>query len=86
VPLRHSGTHDATYPVALDAPGLDLRALAGLPEGAYAATLEGAEVNVCRFAVAEYRLAPLWADLDGSLLEGSPLATANVDRAIRMWE
>lgn len=71
--LRLSGNHYASYTVNLDDYGLCLRGLAGLPEGEYEATLEGTEVSVCRFEVAEYRLAPLTADLVGQTLEGSAL-------------
>ncbi len=71
--LRLSGNHYASYTVALDEYGVCLRAIAGLPEGEYEATLEGAEAGVCRFEVAEYRLAPLTADLVAQTLEGSTL-------------
>ncbi len=71
--LRLSGNHYASYTVTLDEYGLCLRILSGLPEGEYEATLEGTDVGVCRFEVAEYRLAPLTADLVGQTLEGSTL-------------
>src|SRR5262249_2342921 len=57
--LRLSGSHYASYPVTLDAHGLCLRSLAGLSEGEYEAKLEGTEASVCRFEMAQYRLAPL---------------------------
>ena len=69
--LRLSGNHYASYTVALDEYGLCLRSLSGLPEGEYEATLEGTDVSACRFEIAEYRLAPLTADLVGQTLEGS---------------
>src|SRR2546428_5168262 len=57
--LRLSGNPYADYPVTLDEYGLCLWSMQGLPEGEYEATLEGAELDACRFEVAEYRLAPL---------------------------
>src|SRR6266852_994107 len=45
----------------------------GLPEGEYEATLEGSEADVCRFEVAEYRLAPLNAELVEQQLSGETL-------------
>ncbi len=71
--LRLSGNHYASYPITLDQYGLCLRAIAGLPEGAYEATLDGTEAGPARFEVAEYRLAPLTADLVGQTLEGYTL-------------
>ncbi|HET8844802.1 MAG TPA: hypothetical protein VFN35_25240, partial [Ktedonobacteraceae bacterium] len=71
--LRLSGSHYANYTVTLDAYGLCLRALAGLPEGEYEARLEGTEASVCRFEVAQYRLAPLTADLVEQVMENSTL-------------
>lgn len=72
--LRLSGNHYASYPVTLDEYGLCLRMLSGLPEGEYEATLEGTEVSVARFEVAEYRLAPLTADLVRREMEGNTLS------------
>ncbi len=72
--LRLSGNHYASYPVTLDAYGLCLRGLSGLPEGEYEATLEGTGVSAARFEVAEYRLAPLTADLVRREMEGSTLS------------
>jgi hypothetical protein len=71
--LRLSGNHYASYPITLDQYGICLRAIAGLPEGEYEATLDGTEAGASRFEVAEYRLAPLTADLVGQALEGSTL-------------
>ncbi|HEU5367190.1 MAG TPA: hypothetical protein VFU69_01950, partial [Ktedonobacterales bacterium] len=68
--LRLSGNHYASYSITLDQYGLCLRAIAGLPEGEYEATLDGTEAGPARFEVAEYRLAPLTADLVGQTLEG----------------
>jgi hypothetical protein len=68
--LRLSGNYYASYPITLDQYGLCLRSIAGLPEGAYEATLDGTEAGPSRFEVAEYRLAPLTADLVGQTLEG----------------
>jgi hypothetical protein len=71
--LRRSGHDYASSTVALDAYGMCLRALSGLPEGAYEATLEGTQAGVCRFEVAEYRLVPLTAELVGQALEEKTL-------------
>ncbi len=79
--LRLSGNHYASYPITLDAYGVCLRAIAGLPEGEYEAVLEGTEAGVCRFEVAEYRLAPLTADLVGQALEGNELTFTLLLRA-----
>ncbi len=79
--LRLSGNHYSSYTVALDDYGLCLRGLSGLPEGEYEATLEGTEAGPCRFEVAEYRLAPLTADLVGQTLEGSMLSFTLLLRA-----
>jgi hypothetical protein len=68
--LRLSGNYYASYPVTLDEYGVCLRSIAGLPEGEYEATLDGTEAGPSRFEVAEYRLAPLTADLAGQTLEG----------------
>jgi hypothetical protein len=79
--LRLSGNHYASYNVTLDEYGLCLRALAGLPEGEYEATLEGTEVSATRFEVAEYRLAPLTADLVQRTMEGTALSFTLLLRA-----
>ena len=79
--LRLSGNHYASYTVALDQYGVCLRAIAGLPEGEYTATLDGTQAGVCRFEVAEYRLAPLTADLVGQSLEGTTLSYTLLLRA-----
>jgi len=79
--LRLSGNHYASYPVTLDQYGVCLRAIAGLPEGEYEATLDGTEAVVSRFEVAEYRLAPLTADLVGQTLEGTEFAFTLLLRA-----
>jgi len=79
--LRLSGNHYASYTLKLDEYGVCLRAIAGLPEGEYEATLEGTEAGVCRFEVAEYRLAPLTADLVGQALAGTTLSFTLLLRA-----
>ncbi len=79
--LRLSGNHYASYTVTLDEFGLCLRGLSGLPEGEYEATLEGTEVSVARFEVAEYRLAPLTADLVKRTMEGTTLSFTLLLRA-----
>ncbi|HEY7358154.1 MAG TPA: hypothetical protein VH590_16855 [Ktedonobacterales bacterium] len=79
--LRLSGNHYASYSVALDQYGLCLRAIAGLPEGEYEATLDGTEAGPARFEVAEYRLAPLTADLVGQTLAGNTLSFTLLLRA-----
>jgi hypothetical protein len=71
--LRLSGTPYADYPVTLDEYGLCLWSMQGLPEGEYEAILEGSEADVCRFEVAEYRLAPLNAELVEQQLSGEML-------------
>jgi len=71
--LRLSGNPYADYPVTLDEYGLCLWSMQGLPEGEYEATLEGSEADVCRFEVAEYRLAPLNAELVEQQLSGETL-------------
>ncbi len=71
--LRLSGNPYADYSVTLDEYGLCLWSMQGLPEGEYEATLEGTEVDVCRFEVAEYRLAPLNAELVDQQLRGDTL-------------
>lgn len=71
--LRLSGNSYADYPVTLDEYGLCLWSMQGLPEGEYEATLEGTAADVCRFEVAEYRLAPLNAELAEQQLSGDTL-------------
>ena len=74
--LRLGGNPYADYPIMLDDFGLKLWSLQGLPEGAYEASLagiEGIEADVCRFEVAEYRLAPLNAELTEQQLSGETL-------------
>ncbi|GAC1347024.1 MAG: hypothetical protein NVSMB27_11630 [Ktedonobacteraceae bacterium] len=71
--LRLSGNPYAEYPLTLDEYGLCLWSLQGLPEGEYDATLDGAEADACRFEVAEYRLAPLNAELSDQQLSGDTL-------------
>src|SRR6266571_3412904 len=61
--LRLSGNPYADYPLTLDEYGLCLWSMQGLPEGQYEAVLAGVEGDACRFEVAEYRLAPLNAEL-----------------------
>jgi hypothetical protein len=61
------------YPPTLDEYGLYLWSLSGLPEGAYEAELAGIEDVICRFEVAEYRLAPLNAELLDQQLSGEVL-------------
>jgi hypothetical protein len=79
--LRLSGNHYASYTATLDDYGLCLRGLSGLPEGEYEATLEGTEVSAARFEVAEYRLAPLTADLVKRTMEGTTLSFTLLLRA-----
>ena len=77
--LRLSGNPYGEYPVTLDDFGLNLWSLQGLPEGEYEASLEGSEgtgireAAVCRFEVAEYRLAPLNVELGEQQLSGETL-------------
>jgi hypothetical protein len=59
--LHLSGSPYADYPLTLDEYGLCLWSMRDLPEGEYVAKVPGAED--CRFEVAEYRLAPLNAEL-----------------------
>jgi hypothetical protein len=79
--LRLSGNHYASYTVTLDEYGMCLRGLSGLPEGEYEATLEGAQGSAARFEVAEYRLAPLTADLVKRTMEGTTLSFTLLLRA-----
>src|SRR5437868_1626179 len=69
--LQLSGNHYADYPLTLDEYGLCLWSMRDLPEGEYVAKLQGAED--CRFEVAEYRLAPLNAELVDQQLSGGTL-------------
>ena len=71
--LRLSGNPYADYPVTLDEYGLCLWSMQGLPEGEYEATLEDIEADACHFEVAEYRLAPLNAELVEQQLSGETL-------------
>lgn len=73
--LRLSGNPYADYPVTLDEYGLCLWSMQGLPEGEYEAVMVSAEVESapCRFEVAEYRLAPLNAELTDQQLNGDLL-------------
>jgi hypothetical protein len=69
--LRLGGHPYAEYPVVLDDSGLLLWSMQDLPEGAYEARIEDSEV--CRFEVAEYRLAALNAELVNQSLHGQIL-------------
>ena len=71
--LRLGSNIYGEYPLTLDEFGLCLWSLSGLPEGAYEAAIEGVEEAVCRFEVAEYRLAPLNAELVEQQLSGDTL-------------
>ncbi len=71
--LHLSGNPYAQYTVTLDEYGLCLWSMQGLPEGEYEARLEGNEAEACRFEVAEYRLAPLNAELIEQHLSGETL-------------
>src|SRR5437764_9594358 len=71
--LRLSGNVYANYPVTLDEYGLCLWSMQGLPEGQYEASLTGVEGDACRFEIAEYRLAPLNAELTEQQLSGETL-------------
>ena len=68
--LRLSGNPYADYPITLDKYGLCLWSMQGLPEGEYeaVAAIQNSESDPCRFEVAEYRLAPLNAELTDSQL------------------
>jgi hypothetical protein len=61
----------AEYPIVLDDSGLLLWSLQDLPEGEYEARIEGSDV--CRFEIAEYRLAALNAELVTQHLQGAVL-------------
>lgn len=72
--LRLNGNAYAEYSVLLDMHGLAFWSMQGLPEGAYEASLQ--DGDICRFEVAEYRLALLNAELieqqitrDGEMLQ-----------------
>lgn len=68
----HLGGHPyAEYPVLLDDTGLLLWLMQDLPEGEYEARIEGS--GVCRFEIAEYRLAALNAELVNQRLQGQVL-------------
>jgi hypothetical protein len=71
--LRLSGNPYADYPLTLDEYSLCLWSMQGLPEGEYEATLEGIDIDACRFEVAEYRLAALNAELVEQQLRGKTL-------------
>ena len=73
--LRLSGNPYADYPVTLDEYGLCLWSMQGLPEGEYEAVMVAGESESasCRFEVAEYRLAPLNAELNDQQLNGDVL-------------
>ena len=71
--LTLNGSTYADYPLTLDRFGLYLWAMQGLPEGAYEAWLHDTAMPVCRFEVAEYRLAPLQAELRDQQLSGQAL-------------
>lgn len=73
--LRLSGNPYADYPVTLDEYGLCLWSMQGLPEGEYEAVMVAGESEAapCRFEVAEYRLAPLNAELSEQQLNGDVL-------------
>src|SRR6266704_3625468 len=71
--LRLSGNPYADYPLTLDEYGLCLWSMQGLPEGEYEETLDGIDIDACRFEVAEYRLAALNAELVEQQLRGEML-------------
>ncbi len=71
--LRLNGNPYATYPLTLDEFGLSLWSMQGLPEGRYEADLEGIGSDACHFEVAEYRLAPLNAELAAQNLSGNTM-------------
>lgn len=68
-----NGTVYGQYPLLLDEFGLCLYPLRDLPEGQYEATLVNNPADVCRFEVAEYRLAALNAELVEQELQGEVL-------------
>ncbi|GAC1578849.1 MAG: hypothetical protein NVS4B1_09470 [Ktedonobacteraceae bacterium] len=63
----------AEYPLTLDEFGLCLYPVHDLPEGQYEATLVNSPADVCRFEIAEYRLAALHAELVTQELHGAVL-------------
>lgn len=69
--LRLNGSAYVEHEVLLDDYGLALWSLEGLPEGEYEASIEDGEI--CRFEVAEYRLAALNAELLDQRLDGEVL-------------
>ena len=73
--LSLNGSIYTEYPLDLDEYGLCLWPIRDLPEGEYVATLihENVNVNECRFEVAEYRLAPLNAELVEQQMSGETL-------------
>lgn len=71
--LLLNGNVYAEYPLILDEYGLCLWPMRDLPEGEYVAILVDEDVDECRFEVAEYRLAPLNADLVEQQLSGKTL-------------
>src|SRR3989440_4843502 len=71
--VRLNGNPYATYPLTLDEAGLCLWSMQGLPEGMYEADLEGMDTDACHFEVAEYRLAPLNAELTEQQMSGNTL-------------
>ncbi len=71
--LRLNGNPYGDYPLTLDKFGLCLWSMRDLPEGEYEAQLEGTAADSCRFEVAEYRLAPLNAELTEQHLSGETL-------------
>lgn len=89
--LRLGSSVYSDYPLTLDEFGLCLWPLSDLPEGAYEATLidrdetnnaNGTEDFPCRFEVAEYRLAPLNAELVEQQLSGEKSETLRYTLAI----
>ncbi|HVB21745.1 MAG TPA: hypothetical protein VNG51_07370 [Ktedonobacteraceae bacterium] len=71
--LHLNGTPYADYPLILDKFGLCLWSMQDLPEGEYEAQLQETAADVCRFEVAEYRLAPLNAELAEQHIHGETL-------------
>src|SRR5258706_6302583 len=71
--VRLNGNPYATYPLTLDEAGLCRWSMQGLPEGMYEADLEDMDTDACHFEVAEYRLAPLNAELTEQHLSGNIL-------------
>src|SRR5258708_1016127 len=78
--LHLHGNLYAEYPISLDDAGLYLWSVQGLPEGEYEAALDDLKdvsladaPGTCRFEVAEYRLAPLNAEVIERHLSGTTL-------------